>query len=361
VRHRLQLASIAVVITAVAAAGVVLAGRGEDGGPASGEAADDTVPDERGTAPVRRHDLARTEELDGTVGRGPAKPVVLATEGTLTAVPEVGAVVEAGDTIAEVDGQPVVVLPGRTPLWRELGPGVDDGRDVLAVEYVLAALGYAQPHDVTVDEDWTSATTDAVEDFQTAHGMDDDGALSPGEVVFIDGTVRVAGVEGAPGQPTSEAGITVTDLAQVVGVDLEVDDAELLAVDDAVAVELPAGALAPGTVTEIGAAESDESGTTTLPVTIAVEWPGREGTQPQDGTSVSVHVEVAAAEDVLAVPVEALLALAEGGYALEVVEVVDGATTRLVAVTIGVFADGLVEVAAAEGSALAAGDTVVVP
>ncbi len=58
----------------------------------------------------------------------------------------------------------------------------------------------------------------------------------------------------------------------------------------------------------------------------------------------------------MAVPVTALLALSEGGYA---VEVDDGdGTTRLVAVDPGLYADNLVEVASA---GLQAGDLVVVP
>jgi membrane fusion protein, multidrug efflux system len=57
-------------------------------------------------------------------------------------------------------------------------------------------------------------------------------------------------------------------------------------------------------------------------------------------------------KDVLTVPVGALLALAEGGYGLEVVE---GSTTRIVAVETGLFADGKVEVS---GSGIADGTTV---
>ena len=61
------------------------------------------------------------------------------------------------------------------------------------------------------------------------------------------------------------------------------------------------------------------------------------------------------ADDVLAVPVEALLALAGGGYALEVS---DGAeATHLVRVELGVFADDLVAVS----GDIEAGDQVVVP
>ena len=60
----------------------------------------------------------------------------------------------------------------------------------------------------------------------------------------------------------------------------------------------------------------------------------------------------------LVVPVDALLALASGGYAVE--EIGAGGAHHLVAVTTGLFddADGLVQVS---GSGLAAGQRVVVP
>jgi hypothetical protein len=61
-----------------------------------------------------------------------------------------------------------------------------------------------------------------------------------------------------------------------------------------------------------------------------------------DQAPVDVDVETSRSENVLAVPVEGLLALAEGGYALEVV---DGpGRTHLIGVDTGAFADGFVEV-----------------
>ena len=69
------------------------------------------------------------------------------------------------------------------------------------------------------------------------------------------------------------------------------------------------------------------------------------------GASITTEVR----EGVLAVPVNALLALAEGGYAVEVER--DG-RRQLVGVETGLFADGQVEV---EGEGLRAGDRVVVP
>jgi multidrug efflux pump subunit AcrA (membrane-fusion protein) len=59
--------------------------------------------------------------------------------------------------------------------------------------------------------------------------------------------------------------------------------------------------------------------------------------------------------DVLAVPVVALVAFAEGGYGVQVVE---GSTTRYVAVETGLFARGYVEVTSGD---LRAGMTIVVP
>jgi multidrug efflux system membrane fusion protein len=59
------------------------------------------------------------------------------------------------------------------------------------------------------------------------------------------------------------------------------------------------------------------------------------------GGPVDVDLVNQTREGVLAVPVGALLALPQGGYG---VQVVNGATTRIVAVTTGLFAGGQVEI-----------------
>jgi multidrug efflux pump subunit AcrA (membrane-fusion protein) len=83
-------------------------------------------------------------------------------------------------------------------------------------------------------------------------------------------------------------------------------------------------------------------------------------TDPAAAAGISaavVDVEFTAADrpDVLTVPVAALVALAEGGYGVEVVE---GSATRYVAVTTGLFATGRVEVS---GAGLREGMTVGMP
>ena len=74
-----------------------------------------------------------------------------------------------------------------------------------------------------------------------------------------------------------------------------------------------------------------------------------------DGAPVTVNVVSAQVRGVLAVPINALVALAGGGYA---VEVVDGPARHLVAVQTGLFSQTLVQVS---GPGLTVGQRVEVP
>lgn len=336
---------VVVVAGAAVTAGIVVGSGGDDvadAGPA-------TLPPT--TVPVTRRDLTRAVEFDGIVGHGPASPVVLSGSGTLTALPAVGDVIGPGDTVVEVDGVPVLALVGAFPMWRALGPGVDSGKDVAQLEMTLTSLGYTADGAMTVDEDWTSATTRAVKAFQADHGQDDDGTVDVADIVWISGPVRVDGVGGVLGQEAGAAAVEVTSPEQVVLVDADVADSDLLAVGTALQLELPTGAVTTGTVTDIGAPVAGESGSTTMPVEITMG----ASEALNDGTPIDVTATEVSAEGAIAVPVEAVLALAEGGYAVEVA-LADGSTT-LVGVELGVFADGYVQV---DGT-VAEGDEVVVP
>jgi multidrug efflux pump subunit AcrA (membrane-fusion protein) len=109
-----------------------------------------------------------------------------------------------------------------------------------------------------------------------------------------------------------------------------------------------------GTVTGLTPRPADEQDPTSQPgftASIAIDDLAAIGAV--DSGQVEVEFTTGAREGVLAVPVGALLALAEGGYAVEVVE---GGKRRLIAVTTGLFANDLVEVS---GEGLSAGMTVV--
>ncbi|HKY67044.1 MAG TPA: hypothetical protein VJM49_11770, partial [Acidimicrobiales bacterium] len=214
----------------------------------------------------------------------------------------------------------------------------------------------------TVDQDWTDATTDAVEEWQEALGLDDTGRIAPGDVVVHPSAVRVAAWATQLGAQAGGPALTVTGTAKEVTVDLEATRQQLVQVDQAVDVELPDGSsttgriTAVGTVAEIPTDESDtpmDDATPTVEVTIALDDPAAGGTL--DEAPVVVRLVTSTAAGVTAVPVEALLALAEGGYAVE--RQLDGGTTELVAVELGAVADGWVQVT----GDLTEGDDVVVP
>jgi Putative peptidoglycan binding domain len=313
------------------------------------------------TAEVTTRDLEDRTDLNGTLGYGDTHQLALEAQGTLTWLPAEGTVIDRGQTVAEVDDKPIPLLLGDRPLWRELGPDVDDGRDVELVESNLVALGIVSADDLTVDQEWTSATTEAVEDWQESLGLEETGRLRPSDVVVQPAAVRVTDQVAEPGGPASGPALTVGGTTRQVTVDLDATRQQMVQVGQKVEVELPDGSRTNGTVSAVGTVAetpTDDSGqdrpdaTPTVDLTVTLDDPAAAGTLDQ--APVKVWVVTSAATGVLAVPVDALLALAEGGYAVE--RVVPGGT-ELVAVEIGAFADGWVQVT----GDLADGDEVVVP
>ena len=333
--------------------------------PASGGAAPSDEPEAQATTstvPVERRTLTIEETLDGTLGYTGQTQVLNGLMGTLTRLPAAGTVLEQGDQLYEVDGKRrPVLMSGNRPAWRAFEPDMGNGADVRQLEENLKALGFSRKG-FDVDRKWEDETTSAVKRWQRANGMEVDGTVELGEIVFAPGAVRVTelpvelGQQVAPGQ----AVLRGTSDVRVVTVDLEADAVDLVAVDDEVAVDLPDGSTVPGTITKIGSvaeAGTDEFGnpsTPTVEVTIAVELP--EGSAGWEQAPVEVRITRQSRDDVLAVPVNALVALLEGGYAVE--RVADNGPSSLVGVELGIFQDGWVEVRA---DGLDEGDAVAVP
>jgi multidrug efflux pump subunit AcrA (membrane-fusion protein) len=231
---------------------------------------------------------------------------------------------------------------------------MSDGEDVRQLERNLRALGYDPDHDMTIDDDWTSATTAAVERFQDDHDLTEDGTLDQGEIVFRDGPTRIGEVRATVGQQVGP-GTDLGDLSSTqreVTVALEADRQDLVDTGDAVTVELPNGDTARGRVTDVGEVATqprDEEDDPTIDVTIALRGRAARGTG-LDQAPVDVGFASDRRKDVLAVPVTALLARSGGGFA---VETTDG---RLVPVEPGMYAEDYVEVS---GSGLREGMRVV--
>ena len=229
------------------------------------------------------------------------------------------------------------------------------GADVLQLERALDALGYLD-RDIEPDRAFGARTRRAVRAWQRDAGVRVDGVVGLGEVVFAPGAVRVASLAAQLGGSHGPGGTiaTITSATRVVSLDLDADRQDILDVGVAVEVELPDGSRTAGTVSEVGRVASTESGgDPQVPVTITLTDPAATG--DLDGAPVTVIVTRERREDVLTVPVDALLALREGGYAVEVADA--AGESHLVGVALGLFADGRVQVT----GGVSDGDEVVVP
>ncbi|RZT81623.1 multidrug efflux pump subunit AcrA (membrane-fusion protein) [Micromonospora violae] len=356
-RSRLRAAVTGGVVLLVAAVAVVAAvgfGGGPDGGPAQAGGAPPA------TATVTRQTLADSETADGELGYGTTRTATAKLSGTITGLAATGSTVRRGKALYLVDNEEVVLLYGGLPAYRTLAPGVE-GADVAQFERNLEALGYTG---FTVDDEYTGATADAVREWQEDLGLPETGRVEPGRIVYADREVRVASQIADVGDLTQpgQAVLTYTGTSRVVTVELDVDDQRLAKRDAKVSVKLPDGRAVAGTISTVetvvqpgstGANGQSGDAETKIEVTVAVTDP--KALTGFDQASADVTFTVAERRDVLTVPVAALLALAEGGYGVQVVE---GGASRILAVTTGLFADGRVEVT---GTGVTEGATVVMP
>jgi hypothetical protein len=300
------------------------------------------------TAVVERGTISATESWDGTLEYGAPFTVTSSVEGTITRLVDQGEILNRGDELFRVNEQPVTLLYGAVPMYRDLRPG-DSGVDVRQLEKNLAALGY---DGFTVDDEFTSSTAEAVRAWQEDIAAAQTGTVARDDVVFVPGgrqvdTLRVdVGDAAVPGAPV----LDVTGTDQVVALDVDIDDRDMLEVDTKVTVVLPDGGKVRGSVatTEVVEVASEsgggvDGGTAESESIARVEITLDE--QVSDdlvGAPVDVVVAIDKRTNVLLVPVNALLALAEGGYGLEVVG--DDGTTKIVAVDTGLFGDGKVQI-----------------
>jgi hypothetical protein len=184
------------------------------------------------------------------------------------------------------------------------------------------------------------------------------GVVNPGEATVLPGALRVSAVKvqvGASASTGTEI-IDGTSPDHVVTVNLDARQQTLVQVGAAVTVALPNNSSVKGTITDVGTvATTTGQGAqqqTTIPVTITLADNSVAG--KLDGANVTVNITRASHKNVLTVPITALIALANGGYAIETA---DGRHRRIPVQT-SLFSNGLVEIS---GPGVVEGLTVVAP
>lgn len=359
-RRRLLVPLVALGVAAAATGGAVAAG-GLDlavltaQGAGSREPAGSAFTGETGS--VTRGDLEGSTTATGTLRFADPTSVTAGRSGVVTRMREPGTVVRLGEWLHEIDNVPVLLLHGSMPAWRELGSGMSDGPDVRQLEQSLHELGYLAEEP---DDTFTWATTEAIMDWQEAHGLERTGRLPLGSVRFADGDVRVGNGTAQPGDQVGPgtAVFGATGTRQEVAVDLSLSDQQLGTVGTRVVVRLPDGSDAEGTIVSVGTPTEQDgsSGTPETVIPLVVELKEAGAADAFQEASVSVDLPSERREDVLSVPVGALLALSPEQFGVEVVAA-DG-TTRKIPVETGMFAGGRVEIS---GDDVEAGQRVVVP
>jgi hypothetical protein len=358
-----------VVAVAVLAGAAALAGIAWTDRPTGAKAADQPigVP----TVALIKTTLSTSQALPGRLGYGTDRTISGGRSGVVTWLPGPGRTVKRGEQLYRVDDEPVPVFYGGLPLYRELKDRGTTGRDVRVVAGNLQALGYAigfQPGPgariavppaapVTVqpgDGVLTAGLQEAIKHWQADRHLPVTGRIRPGDVAVLAGAVRVDSVAVQPGASAEGPLMSVTPTAKVITVPADADEADSIKPGDKVGVELPDQKTVAGRVSAVGTALKDSGGSggdddpPKLTVTVTVDHPS--AIAKLSAADVNVDFVAETHKGVLAAPVGALLALSEGGYAVQL------AGGGMVAVKTGLFARGLVEIS---GAGLAAGTKVV--
>lgn len=298
----------------------------------------------------------------------------------------------AGDVLYDLDDVSVIALIGEISLTRTLGEGAV-GPDVRQLQENLLVMGYgevnsdeepdsdnedpddadADPDDEDADEDsdsadsdsveplavtgnFDAATREAVEEMQFDAGQEVDGVVDLGDVVVVPTGMVVVDrldtttdgnddVDAAP----HDIVLSLASSRRVVEVELAMEDQDELLVGTEVRIAVPGGGNARGVVSSIaptavaasgaGAESAAESSTVTVTVEVLDEIELAQLEAPVD-----VYVTETLADSVLVVPVSALVALVDGGFAVQIVDAGAPGGLRYVAVEPGAFADNMVEV-----------------
>ncbi|MBP2326570.1 hypothetical protein JOF56_006955 [Kibdelosporangium banguiense] len=274
-------------------------------------------------ATVRKADLANTKSMQAMIGFGTPRQIKGTGTGVVTRLPAVGDVAQAGKPLYWVNDQPVPVFFGPTPLFRKLEAPGAKGSDVAMMMDNLARLGYQvgrRPKDDTKAE-LTPTVIEAIKKWQRKAGLEDTGTVDVGQILVLDTQVRVASVQAQPGAAATEQLFTVTPNSRVVTMSVPMTEAGGLKAGTSVSLVRPDSRQVPAKI---------QSATPAVPNPEAQGGAGAEqkldvvmvADDPADVADlapapIQLNITTESRSGVLTVPVEALVALREGGYAVQ--------------------------------------------
>ncbi|MEV5672403.1 peptidoglycan-binding protein [Streptomyces sp. NPDC052503] len=263
---------------------------------------------------------------------------------------------DAGPSTAAETGQDTAEpSSGPPPSAQGDDAGQETGAGKPAEDQTRAGQSPTPARQVTVKEGdgvLTEGLMSAIKRWQKSVGIEPTGVLEISDVVVTRSAVRVSEVSAQSGDAAANDLLSVSATTKSVHIPVETLDLGTIKAGQKVTVVLPDGTETAGEVATIGttikADQEGESGTGVTKINVTVSVDDAEAVKDIDAAPVQVRFEGEAKKGVLAVPVGALLALREGGYAVRLAEgrSAEGRSAggRLVPVDTGMFARGLVEI-----------------
>ncbi|MEM8925866.1 MAG: peptidoglycan-binding protein [Actinomycetota bacterium] len=326
----------------------VLSGAAKTDQAAAAEPSEASAP--RPTETVKRSTLTETANTTGRVGFGAQWQAPIDAEGIVTKRHDKGTIVEPGEELIRINDKPITLANGTAPMYRTLemvGTSKSKhlkGDDVRQLQEFLLTNDHDDSGRMEADGIFGTATRNAVKAWQKNVGLEETGKVDRTHIVFSDGPLRI---DDEPRVGATFSGLQVTaGTPQVTG---EFEAKQRAFVLEGATVTLdPDGEAVTGTIAGVESGVNDE-GDQVVKFTVEVSRALPEGTE-----KVRIKATRTLATDVTVVPVRAVLALAGGGYGLEVKT---SSGTELRRVELGDLVDDVVEVT----GDIDEGDEVIVP
>jgi hypothetical protein len=170
-----------------------------------------------GATTVQYRNLIATDTESGTLSYANPQTVYNRESGTITWLPQVGAIVKPGGTLFDVDNAPVILFDGTTPAYRDLDSSDTDGPDILELNRDLKQMGFDPDHEISVDNAWQTGTTDAVDRWQESLGATETGDITLGQIVFLPGRQEIDTLDTTVGSTGASSGGGSGDTSYEVG------------------------------------------------------------------------------------------------------------------------------------------------
>jgi peptidoglycan hydrolase-like protein with peptidoglycan-binding domain len=195
VRRRALVPAVSALALVAAVVAYLVISHGSPGSPGGNDHRNKPL---SGSTVVKRRNLIETDTESGTLSYASQQTVYNRLSGTITWLPDIGQLIDPGQPLFRIDNDPVWLMAGSTPAYRELDSSDSAGPDIYELNANLASLGY-DPDGIVIDDQWQSATTAGIDALQKAYGQTETGSLPLGQVVFLPGPQLVGTVDGTVG------------------------------------------------------------------------------------------------------------------------------------------------------------------